>query len=580
NYGGGYRGGYYGGYGGGLGFPLLFPMYLTAEIMRGTSLDIPAGSFKSDDHMLLVRADASVWEPSDVEALMLRDDVRLGMVARAYYGPADAFNYVRINGRQIVGVGIVRRAQANTIDISDGVAAAVARVERRLSDIEIVTISDDAHFIRSAVREVAFSLMIAVGIVIGTLYLFVGSWRPTLLPAAAIPVALTGTLAAIYLLGFSINIMTLLALVLATGIIVDDAIVVVENIDRQRRRGIGSMAAAVLGTRQVFFAVIATTATLVSVFLPIAFLPSQAGRMFTEFGFVLAIAVAISSFVALTLVPMLAARLPDQPDLGQGQDGTADGTLPMSVLSGRGLGRVLGRRAIDVYARALDWALSARTLVVGSMVLVALAAIGVFTTLDEQLLPREDRGEILVYMQGPDGVGLDYMDRQAVRAEAILTPYLESGEVQHVFSIVGRWDPNRVFLAAPLIDWEDRERTQDEIVREIRQPLREIPGATARVWQPNSLGLWRSGGRVEFALTGPRHQMIAAAANDFLELIEEELPGLENPDVEFQQTQPQLTVQVDRRRAEDLGVDVEEITATLRAMVDGLEVAPPTTKLT
>ena len=529
-----------------------------ASVLRGTSLDVPAGSFKSDDQLLLVRADASIWRPADIEALELRDDVRLGEVAQAFYGPADALSYSLFNGRKVVGLGIIRRAQSNTIAISDAVDEAIARLNRRLDDAEIVKIFDDARFIRGSVREVIVSLSIAVAIVFAVIFAFIGSLRPTLIPAAAIPVALIGTIAAIWLLGFSINILTLLALVLATGMIVDDSIVVVENVQRHRTMGLKPMAAAVVGTRQVFFAVIATTATLVSVFIPIAFLPSMTGRLFTEFSLVLAVAVAISSFVALSLCAMLASRLPAL----EGDAGAAGGALARA-----------GRRAAGVYERLLDFTLSARLLVLGGTALVALAALALFPTIEEELLPPEDRGALFIMMQGPDGVGLEYMDRQSARAEALLRPLQESGEVGNVLSIVGRWDLNRVWIVAPLAPWSARARTQAEIAEALRGPLRAIPGATTRIWSPNSLRLHRTGGRVEFALTGSSYRDLAAAADDFLAAMHERLPGIENPEIEFQQTQPQISIRIDRRRAEDLGVPVEGVADTLRAMVDGFEVA-------
>ncbi len=530
-----------------------------ANVLRSISLDVPAGSFKSADQLLLVRADASVWRPAEVEALELRQDIRLGDVAQAIYGPAEAKSFSLLNGRKVIGLGIVRRAQSNTIEISGAVDRAIERLNRRLDDVEIVKISDDARFIRGSVREVIISLAIAVVIVVAVIYLFMGALLPTLIPAIAIPVALIGTIGAIWLLGFSINILTLLALVLATGMIVDDAIVVIENIQRQRKEGLKALAAAVVGTRQVFFAVLATTATLIAVFLPIAFLPSQAGRMFREFGFVLAIAVAISSFVALTLGPMLASRM----RTGMGGAEAARG----GILGG------IGRGATRIYRGLLEFTLSARFLVLGGTALVAATALLVFPTIDEELLPTEDRGVILIMMQGPDGVGLDYMDRQAARAEAILEPLRERGEITQILSIVGRWDLNRVFIVAPLAPWSERSRSQAEIAAELRPKLRSIPGATARVRTPNSLSLRRAGGSIEFALTGSNYADIAAAADDFLAAMHDRLPQLEDPEIEYQQTQPQLTVKVDRRRAEDLGVPVQGIVNTLRAMIDGFEVA-------
>jgi hydrophobic/amphiphilic exporter-1 (mainly G- bacteria), HAE1 family len=528
-----------------------------ARALQSTDLDVPVGSFKSDNQLLLVRADASVWRPAEIEALELRENVRLGDVARAFYGPAEAQSYSLLNGRKVVGLGIIRRAQSNTIAISDGVDKAIAKINRRLDDAEIVKISDDATFIRGSVREVVTSLAIAVAVVFAVIFAFMGSLRATLIPAAAIPVALIGTIAAIWLLGFSINILTLLALVLATGMIVDDAVVVIENVHRHRGMGLKPLAAAVVGTRQVFFAVIATTLTLVSVFLPIAFLPSNAGRLFTEFGIVLAVAVAISSFVALSLCPLLASRLP-----------VVDEKDKRDSLVARA-----GRRIEAGYKRFLDFTLRARFLVLGSTGMVALIAVGLYPTITEELLPREDRGSLYIMLQGPDGVGLDYMDRQSARVEALLKPLQDRGDVGDVMSIVGRWDLNRVWIVAPLAPWGQRSKSQAELARELRKPLRRITGAHVRLRQPNSLNLRRSGGRLEFALTGSNYKDIAAAADDFRDAMHERLPQFEDPEVEFQQTQPQLSIKVDRRRAEDLGVPIEGIANTLRAMVAGYEVA-------
>ncbi|MEC7301998.1 MAG: efflux RND transporter permease subunit, partial [Pseudomonadota bacterium] len=529
-----------------------------ANVLSSLSLDVPAGSFKSNDQLLMVRADASVWRPEAVERLAIRNDINLGDVGQAFYGPAEAESYSLLNGRKVVGIGIVRRAQSNTIAISEAVQEAVERLNRRMKDVELIVISDDAQFIRSSVREVVVSLSIAVLVVIGVIFVFMGALRSTLIPAIAIPIALSGTIAAIWLLGFSINILTLLALVLATGMIVDDAIVVIENIQRQRALGLKPFAASVMGTRQVFFAVLATTATLISVFLPIAFLPSTAGKLFTEFGFVLAVAVGISSFVALSLCPMLASRF---PDFGDGDKRT------------RGLLSRLSALVTAGYQRLLVFTLNARFLVIGSAVVIASVAFAVFPTIDRELLPREDRGAIIIMMQGPDGVGLDYMDRQSARAEALLEPLREKGEITNILSIVGRWDLNRNYIIAPLAPWSERSRSQLEIAKALREPLKAIPGATARVRTPNSLNLRRAGGRVEFTLTGSNYRDIAAAADDFLDVLRERAPELDDLEIEFQQTQPQLSLTVDRRRTEDLGIPIEGIVNTLRAMVDGFEVA-------
>ncbi|MDX1653740.1 MAG: efflux RND transporter permease subunit, partial [Candidatus Competibacteraceae bacterium] len=400
------------------------------------------------------------------------------------------------------------------------------------------------------------TLGLSVMIVVATLWLFMGSLGPTLVPSVSIPVALIGTVAAIWLFGFSINLLTLLALILATGLIVDDAIVVLENIQRRRAQGLGPRAAAVLGTRQVFFAVVATSLVLVSVFIPIAFLPGTAGRLFREFGFVLAVAVLISSFVALSLVPAMAARLPEPSR-------QAHGLRKLLTTTGLGLAR-LYQLAL---ARALDHPWLA--------LLLALTAAGgagvLYQSLDQQLLPAEDRGVFYVNATGPDGVALSYSERQAQRMEALLQPLVDGGEAESLYTIVGRYDFNRVRVTVPLVEWEARERSQQEIIAQVRQPLSQIPGARVSVSSPNSLNLRGAGGGIEVALVGNDYLFLYETARQFARAIEERLPNLSQPDISYQPTQPQLSFQIDRRRAADLGIPLDGLATTLRAMIDGDE---------
>ena len=410
-----------------------------------------------------------------------------------------------------------------------------------LSNLEVVVTDDQATFIRSSVTEVLITLALTVMIVIATIWLFMGSLRATLIPSIAIPVALIGTVAAIWLFGFSINILTLLALVLATGLVVDDAIVVLENIQRRRAQGLGARAAAVLGTRQVFFAVVATTAVLISVFVPISFLPSTAGRLFREFGIVLAAAVIISSFVALSLVPAAAARLL------KGED---EHRVP-NVLAR------LGQRMTAGYQRSLAVLLNHPWLTVSAAMLFAVGGIVAYQALDRELIPSEDRGVINIFASGPDGVGINYMDRQTEKVEAIVQPLLDSGEATSMFTVVGAWDLNRSRVILPLADWSERERSQQEIENSLRGELSEIPGARVGIWSSNSLNLRRRGdGGVSIALLGNDYDEIYEAAKAYAAAIEERLPNLSRPNISYDPTQPQLTVDIDRRRAADLGIDL------------------------
>lgn len=529
-----------------------------AAVLRNARYDVPAGSFASEGQEVLVRANASVTKPEEIEDLIVRDPVRIGDVASASFGPADPVSYVRLNGRTVVNLGVVRQAQSNTVSISKGVKRVVDQMNARFKDLTIQTTSDDSKFIEGAIREVLISLSLAVMIVITVIALFVGQLRAALIPAVTIPIALIGTIATIWLLGFSINLITLLALVLAAGLVVDDAIVVLENIQRRRAEGIASRAAAVLGTRQVFFAVVATTATLISVFLPISFLPSTAGRLFTEFGFVLAVTVTISSFVALTLCPMMASKLPDKAapkKLARGKTKTRPGLLNRT------------------YARGLDAVLAAPLVLLGVCAIISIAAALAFSTLGEELVPEEDRGLISVRLTGPDGVGLAYTDRQVERVEEILRSLVDAGTVTNLFTITGRWDLNRGWIDAPLRDWSQRKKSEGEIAKALAKPVSQIPGAQARIVRANSLGLRHAGGRLKFALTGSNYTRILGATDTFVIAMEREIPQLRGIRVEFRATQPQLSVNINRRRATDLGVSIENLASTIQVLVDNDEVA-------
>lgn len=529
-----------------------------AEALRSARADVPAGSLKTPDQDVLVRANASVATPEQVRALRLRPGLALGEVADVFFAPADATSYVRLDGRDVISLGVVRQAQSNSVAISDGVRAVVARLNRDNPDLEISVVADDAVFIRSAIREVVSSLGLAVLIVVAVVGVFLRHWRSTLVPVVAIPVALVGTLAAIWLLGFSINLITLLALLLATGLVVDDAIVVLENIQRRRAQGLGPRAAAVLGTREVFFAVVATTCTLVAVFVPISFLPSEAGRLFAEFGFVMAIAVALSSFVALSLGPMIASRLPE------------DDPRPSGPVW-RALER-LGRQAAQAYEGALAFTLRHAAAVFLLSVALAAAAGHGLTRIDRELAPREDRGVLSIFISGPDGTGLDYIDGQLEKALAAVQPLQAEGLVTAVFTVTGRWDPNRAEIVAPLADWSERSVSQAELARRVQRELAGIPGARAFVRSGNSLGVRTGGGGLQMAITGDDYERIADAAFAFAEAIERELPGLREVEVEWDATQPQLGLEVDRQRAAELGVPVSDLDLLLRALVDGTRV--------
>jgi len=529
--------------------------------LRTVALDAPAGSLSGNNQSLLVRADASVRSGEEVEAIRINAQTRVGDVADVIFGPAETTTILRINGETGIGLGIVRQAQSNTLNISRDVRAAVAELNEQLpEEVNIRVTSDDATFIGGALEKVLITLFEATLIVVAVIFLFLRSLRATIIPAVTVPIALIGTLAAIYLAGFSLNILTLLAIVLATGLVVDDAIVVLENIERHRAQGMGPRAAAVLGAKQVFFAVVATTATLAAVFIPISFFPGTAGRLFSEFGFVMAFAVALSAVVALTLCPMLASRILNE------HDPNAGGKTPLLLRPVEAVGAAGAR----LYYRLLDAALAAPMVVLLGACLFAGAAGVVYTQLPEQLTPTEDRGVIPVALSAPAGVSIEYMDAQVRQVEAAALPLLESGEARNIFLFAGRNGASSGFMFITLTPWEERTRSQGEIARELNGKLQGIPGLQVFARQPNSLGIRGGGQGLTFAITGTEYDALADEA-ERMRTAMEDLPSFETVRLNYDTTQPELAVAINREAAADLGVSVDSLGATLATLLDGRE---------
>lgn len=523
--------------------------------LSNVALDAPAGRVSDATQTLLVRADASAKSAEDIGAVRINPTTRVRDVADVVFGRADESSTMRVNGTTGVGMALVRQASSNTLEISTRVHEAVAELQTALpDDVSLIITSDDATFIRGAIDEVIFTLLLATAIVVGVIYVFLRSVRITFIPALTVPIALIGTVGALYLAGFSINILTLLALVLATGMVVDDAIVVVENISRQRHLGLGPRAAAVIGTRQVFFAVISTTATLAAVFIPISFFPGTAGRLFSEFGFVLAFAVLLSSVVALTLVPMLASRW------------IGDGSTRSTTFVGRGVSAI-GRGAERLYARLLGACLGAPIVVLVIALLFAGAAGVAFTLLPNQLTPTEDRGFIPISIRAPQGATVEYTAEQVRKAEAVLEPFIESGEVKNIFARA-RGFGGGGFMFVSLAPWDERERSQQAITADLNARLGAIPGIQVFAYSPNSLGIRGGGQGLRFAVAGNDYDQIAAAADD-LKAAMSESSAFSNVRLDYDTTQPQLSINIDRERAADLGISIENISSFVQALLDG-----------
>ncbi|MDB5524181.1 MAG: acriflavin resistance protein [Rhizobium sp.] len=521
------------------------------------ALDVPAGSIESPSTDIVVRASSDITTPEQFEAVIINGKVRLGDVAVVTLGAEEGTSSMRSNGISGVGLGIIRQAQSNTLDISKGIRAAVDELSKTMPEgMTIRVTSDDANFIRGAIKEVVVSLVLAVVIVVGVIFLFLRSWRATLIPTITMPVALIGALAAIYLAGFSVNILTLLAIVLATGMVVDDAIVVLENIVRHRAQGMGPRAAAVIGTQQVFFAVVATTITLAAVFVPLAFLPGQAGGLFREFGFALAVSVLLSGIVALTLCPMLASRMLGRHDVEE---------------HGGFLG-LLGMAFAKVYEKSLAIVLAVPGIVVAASILIMFAAVVTYLSLGQELTPQEDRSTIMIRAQAPQGTSLEYTEEQLRKVEDQLQPLVDGGEILNVFTISGQGgQANSGFMVLTLAPWEKRVRSQAEISADVRKALRIAPALQANIVQPNSLGIRGAGSGLNFALTGNDYDLLYQNAAKMIDALNAS-GKFDLVRLDADPTQAQISVDISRERAADVGIDITGLSDALQALLDGTKV--------
>lgn len=518
------------------------------------AFDSPAGSINGPNQNITVRAISEITEPKDFEQIIINGRTRLGDVASVVFDAAASSSSIRADGRPGIGLGIVRQAQSNSVSISHAVHEAVTTLNQTLPEGVTVNISsDEAVFIEGALHEVEIALIVALVVVVGIIYLFLLDWRAIIVPAISMPIALLGAVAGMYLAGFSLNIITLLALVLATGLVVDDAIVVLENIMRRKHMGAGPRAAAVLGTQEVFFAVVATTVTLVAVFVPLSFLEGQTGRLFREFGYTLAIAVLLSGVVALSMGPMVASRLL--------RNTTGEHT-------GGPFAR-LGHVFAGLYRRSLRLALRNPLVIILVALLFAGSAYYVFGSLRQEITPSEDRSAINLRVSAPSTASLDFVRTRLSEVESMLQPYVKSGEVRSIFVLSGWGNGGSITLT--LAPWGERTRSQQQIASEINGLMAQVPGVRANVSQGNSLGIRGGGSGLQFAVTGSDYAVLSETAEKISDALTED-GRFGRVSVNFDTTQPQLTLTVDRARAAALGIDINGLAPTMQAMIDGSDI--------
>ncbi|MGA1216781.1 MAG: efflux RND transporter permease subunit [Pseudomonadales bacterium] len=529
--------------------------------LRRENVELPAGTVESFEREFTVRVERSYSTAEDFAALVLRQGsdgylVRLGDVARVEVGPANDRSELRANGIPTVGLGVSAQAKANVLDTARSVKAELARMSTGLPEgMEIVAGFDASIYIEQAILEVYKTLMVATGLVVLVIYLFLGSFRAMLVPAITVPVSLTAAFIVLWTMGFSVNLLTLLALVLSIGLVVDDAIVVLENVYRRVEAGEPPLLAAYRGARQVGFAVIATTLVLVAVFVPIAFMEGNLGRLFSEFSLAIAGAVCFSSLVALTLVPMAASKLLRPAKARSGPAALVDRAFA---------------RFSTIYSGSLG-GLIQRPLWV-SVFLLAIVGAGwqLFSSLPQEYSPTEDRSSFFVLMNAPEGASFEYTQRYARDMENVLLPLLDQGEAYRVLISTPRFGSgaavNNSIAIISLENWDQRERSTQQIVGSLFPALSAMPGVRAFPIQPGGLGQRGFSTPVQFVLGGDTYEDLAQWRDAFLGKASEN-PRLLNLDADYKEVKPQLLIQVDRNRAADLGVSVSEVGRTLETML-------------
>ena len=535
------------------------------DAIKRENIELPGGRIESNARELTVRTDTRISQPDQFRRVVLARNtagqVLLGDVAQIEVAPEDTRGEYRINGKPAVGLGILRQSTANTLSVANGVKAEVERIRGSVPDgVEVVIGYDESIFIARSIYEVEHALMIALGLVVVVIFFFLRSWRATIIPTIAVPVSIIASFIVLASMGFSLNVLTLLGLVLAIGLVVDDAIVVLENIHRRIEEGEEPLLAAMRGAREIAFAVIATTLVLIAVFLPLSFMGGNTGRLFTEFGFALAASVMCSGLVALTLTPMMCSKLLKSH---QGESWLIRNTEPfflgMNWLLRKSLSRLLGMPFIVL---SVVFALSA-------------LAVVLFAAIPKEFAPVEDRASIIIPTTGPEGASFAYTREQVLQVERILQPFVDRGDIESQFATIGGFQrpaqSNIANIFVRLAPWEDRSRKQQEIASEMMPQLLAIPGVRAFALNPPSLGQRGFQPPVQFVIGGPDYGTLVQWRDRFLERARQN-PQLLNMDSNFRETKPEIRVDIDRRKAAELGISIQAVGRTIETMLGSREV--------
>ena len=532
--------------------------------LKAQNIELPSGRIESRQREFTVLTESDLRTPAQFDELILKESkgypVRLRDIGYAEIGAADERNVVRVNGNPSVGLGVVKQSTANTLSVAQAVKALLPDLEASLPDGMRITVAyDGSVFIERSIESVYRTMVEALVLVVAVIFLFLRNGRATLIPFVTIPVSLIGAFVFLYALGFTINTLTLLGLVLAIGLVVDDAIVVLENIHRHIEDGMPPFRAALQGSKEIAFAVVAMTVTLAAVFTPLAFMSGNTGRLFTEFAFTVAAAVLVSGFVALSLTPMMCSKL-----------------LRHEARHGR-LFRISERFFLAMnqgYRHALLWALRWRWLVVLLFLGSGAGAVWLFLHLKSELAPLEDRGTIIGVVVAPEGATLDYTDRYVRQLEQL---YQGIPEVRSYFSFVapGLEKPNPVNSALTFVrlkPWEERQRKQQEIAKELAPKMfGGLPGVLAFPINPPSLGQSFRNPAVQFVIQASSYAELQKKVDQVLAKARQ-YPGMANLDTDLRLNKPQLSVVLKRDKIAAVGADVQEIGQTLETLLGGRQI--------
>jgi multidrug efflux pump len=530
------------------------------DALRRQNLEVPAGRIESQQREFNVTARTDINTERQFGEVALKVvngfSVRLRDVARIEQAAASERQSVRLNGTPAISAGVIRNATANPLDISAGVREMLPKVQQDLPPGLTVRIANDnSVFIDRSVKSVYTTIAEAVGLVALVVFVFLRTLRASIIPLVTIPVSLIGTFALMAAAGFTINTLTLLSLVLAIGLVVDDSIVVLENIFRHIEEGGGHLMtpfqAALKGVREIGFAVLAMTMTLAAVFAPLAFTPGRTGRLFVEFALALAGAVIVSGFVALTLTPMMCSLLLKHN--------------PKPNFFDRGMERFLVW-VTGGYGAALRWVLGQRWIVLVVMLACGAGSWVLFKGLRSELAPMEDRGVVLGSINAPDGATLEYTARYGRELERIAARH---PELDRVFVSSGNPTVAQAMSFMGAKDWGEREKSTQQIARELQQQFAGLPGVNAFASTPPSLGQGFRDRPINFVIvTSESYKELSAVAQQILAEMAKN-PGFVAPDSDLRLNKPELFMEVDRERAADAGVSVDQVARTVETMLGG-----------